>query len=204
VALFAAGLLILLPLALKQGGTLAQGGGWRVLAYFALLGLGYLSVEIPLMQRFILYLGHPTWSMATVLFGILIFSGIGSRLSQHVPLPAALVGVPVLIAAYALGLPFVFEATLALPLWARLLISMIALAPLGLLMGMPFPKGISLLKEGAHVAWAWAVNGATSVIASIAAALIALSWGFSVVLLLGAGCYLAAIAVRPGSKRNAE
>jgi hypothetical protein len=197
LAVLAAGLLILLPLALRQGERLLKQGRWRMLAYFALLGLGYLSVEIPLMQRFILYLGHPTWSLATVLFAILVFSGIGSRLSHRVPLPAALFGIPALVAGYVLGLPFMFDTTLALPIWARLLVSLIALAPLGLLMGMPLPKGVALLGERPQVAWAWAANGATSVIASIGAALIALSWGFSTVLLLGAGCYLAAMVVHP-------
>ena len=202
LAVLAAGLLILLPLALRQGDVRPDlfghsAGGRRMLAYFALLGLGYLSVEIPLMQRFILFLGHPTWSLSTVLFGILVFSGIGSRLSDRVPLRAALIAIPALVAGYALGLPFVFAATLGLPLWARLLVSLASLAPLGLLMGMPFPKGIALLQERSHVAWAWAANGAMSVIASISAALIALSWGFSAVLLFGAGCYLLAVVVRP-------
>jgi spermidine synthase len=211
LASLCAGAIILLPLALRQGSTLPRRGGWRVLAYFALLGLGYLSIEIPLMQRFILFLGHPTWSLSTVLFGILVFSGIGSRFSPHVPLRAVLLAIPALVGGYALGLPYVFEWTLALPLWGRLLVSMAALAPLGLLMGMPFPSGVTAIRSGwidtqpgvaspqasSHIAWAWAVNGALSVIASILAALIALSWGFLTVLVLGAGCYLVALAMRP-------
>ena len=202
LAVLAAGVLILLPLALGRTGGLAGAGGWRTMAYFGLLGVGYLCVEIPLMQRFILFLGHPTWSMSTVLFGILVFSGIGSRLSHRVPLPAALLAVPALVAGYAAGLPHVFDLALPLPLWGRLLVSLAALAPLGLLMGMPFPKGIALLHDRAHVAWAWAGNGAMSVIASVLAALVSLSWGFSAVLLLGAGCYVAAMATRPPGPRR--
>jgi hypothetical protein len=190
---------ILLPLALKQGMLRLQEGGGRVLAFFCLLGLGYLSVETPLMQRFGLFLGHPTWSMAAVLGALLVFSGLGSRVSVHVPLLVALIGVPVLVGGYALGLPVLFGWTLEFPFWTRLLVTIAALAPLGLLMGMPFPKGISLLGRPSWIAWAWASNGALSVIASILAALISLGWGFSAVLWLGASCYLAAMAVRPRS-----
>jgi hypothetical protein len=203
LAILAAGVTILLPLVLK-GETLPAQGRGRLLAYFGLLGIGYLSVEIPLMQRFILYLGHPTWSLSTVLFAILVFSGIGSRLSHCAPLRVVLLAIPALAGGYALGLPTLFKWTLALSLWARVLVATLVLAPLGLLMGMPFPAGLRAIQAGlpairqrSHIAWAWAVNGATSVIASILAALIALTWGFSAVLLLGAGCYLLAIAVRP-------
>jgi len=170
------------------------------LAYFSLLGLGYLSVEIPLMQRFGLYLGHPTWSMAAVLGALLVFSGLGSRFSAHVPLRAALLGVAALVGACVLGLPALLKWTLAFPIWARLLVSIVALAPLGFVMGMPFPKGVALLQRPSWVAWAWASNGALSVIASILAALISLSWGFSVVLWIGAACYLVATVLRPRSQ----
>jgi spermidine synthase len=199
-AVLFAGLLILLPLVIVERGTLARKGGWRLLAYFGLLGLAYLGVEIPLMQQFGLFLGHPTWSMATVLFCILLFSGLGGWLSPHVPLRAALLGVPALVGAYALGLPLLFQWTLALPLWGRLGVSVVALAPLGLLMGMPFPRGVARLRERSQVAWAWASNGALSVVASILAALVSLSWGFTAVLLLGAAGYLVAIAARPRSR----
>jgi hypothetical protein len=199
LALFSSGTLIVLPLALRRAQGTAQGGGGRVLAYFSMLGLGYLMVEIPLMQQFGLFLGHPTWSMAAVLGALLVFSGIGSRLSTHLPLRAVLIGVPVLVVSYAWGLPALFQWTLAFPGWARLLISVATLAPLGVLMGMPFPKGVARLRQPSQVAWAWASNGALSVVASILAALISLSWGFSTVLWMGAGCYVAAIAVRPRS-----
>jgi hypothetical protein len=82
---------------------------------------------------------------------------------------------------------------LALPLWGRLLVTVVALAPPGLLMGMPFPKGLALLERSgagpALIAWAWGVNGAVSVVASILSALLALSFGFPLVLVLGAACY---------------
>ncbi len=197
LAVLAAGVLILLPLA-ARGGVGRGGPLGATLGYFALLGLGYLCVEIPLLQRFILFLGHPAYAMATVLFALLLFSGLGSLLSRRMPLRLALVLLPLLVGGYALSLPALFEATLAAPLGSRLIIAVVALAPLGLLMGIPFPKGLALLERRAPcdsdalIAWAWGVNGAVSVVASILAALLALSFGFSTVLAVGAACYVGA------------
>ena len=195
LAVVAAGVLILLPLAVRGWGGVGRGGPLgATLVYFALLGLGYLCVEIPLLQRFILFLGHPAYAMATVLFALLLFSGLGSLLSRRVPLRLVLSLLPLLVVAYALGLSALFGATLAAPLWGRLLVAVVALAPPGLLMGMPFPKGLALLERGSPtlIAWAWGVNGAVSVVASILAALLALSFGFLAVLAVGAGCYAGA------------
>ena len=208
LAVLAAGVLILLPLAVRrpfdhgrsvrpQGrrGGVGQGGALgATLAYFALLGLGYLCVEIPLMQRFILFLGHPAYALAAVLFALLLFSGLGSLLSHRVPLWLVLAMLPVLVGGYALGLPILFEAALAAPLRSRMVVTVVALAPPGLLMGMPFPRGLALLERRApgFIAWAWGVNGAVSVVASVLAALLALSFGFSAVLAVGAVCYLGA------------
>jgi hypothetical protein len=209
LAMLAATVLILLPLAARRRERARQETSLgAALGYFALLGLGYLCVEIPLLQRFILFLGHPAYAMATVLFALLLFSGLGSLLSRRVPLWLVLILLPVLVGGYALGLPALFKAALAAPLGGRLAIAVVALAPPGLLMGMPFPKGLALLEERACpvcpepsrrapaiVAWAWGVNGAVSVVASVLAALLALSFGFSLVLALGAACYVGALAV---------
>jgi hypothetical protein len=195
LGVFAAGALILLPLlARKRRGMKRERQTGIMLGYFALLGLGYLSVEIPLLQRFILFLGHPAYALATVLFALLLFSGLGSLLSHRVPLWLVLILLPALVAGYALGLPLLFQVMLATPLIARLIVAVIALAPPGLLMGMPFPKGMTLLEQRApaRVTWAWGVNGAMSVVASILAALLALSFGFSTVLALGAIFYAGA------------
>jgi hypothetical protein len=163
--------------------------------YFGLLGLGYLFVEIPLMQHAILSLGHPAYAMATVLFAILLFSGLGSAASHRVSLWATLILLPVIVGAYTMGLPKLFQITLAAPLWVRLLVVVVALAPPGFLMGIPLPKGMARLEGQAAdlIAWAWGVNGAVSVVASILAALMALSEGFSAVLALGASCYAGAL-----------
>ena len=216
-------LMVLLVLAAVSAGVLtvlplAVGRGWRVeggvqhdghstlhslpstlyiLIYFALLGLGFLFIEIPLVQRLILLVGKPVYAMAIVLFGLLIFSGLGSLLSRRMPWRGALAALMILALTYPMLLPVLFQATLGLPLGARLVIGVGLLAPLGILMGMPFPKGIAWLERASPdlIPWAWGVNGAVSVVASVLAALVALSAGFTVVLVAGAACYGLAVIV---------
>jgi len=195
LAVGAAVVVILLPVAVLRRDGIA--GQRARLAYFGLLGLGFMLVEIPLLQRFILFLGHPAYALTTVLFAILLFSGIGSALSSRIPTRLALVLLVGLVGVYAPGLPWLFARTLALPLGARMLVAALVLAPAGLLMGMPFPQGLRRLAASATrpemlLPWAWGINGALSVVASVLAALLALSFGFDVVLLCGALCYAGA------------
>lgn len=202
VAVVAAGVFILLPLLFRRdasGGDShsdpAIGRLWPFV-YFAGLGLGFLWVEIPLLQRFILYLDQPAYAFATVLFGVLVWSGVGSLASGWVRLPMSTVvlAVAVLSVVYALGLPLLFDATLGLPFAGRLALSVVLLAPLGAAMGVPFPRAIRALgaQAPALVPWAWAVNGSTSVVSAILATVLALSFGFTWVILGGAAAYLAA------------
>ena len=205
LSLVAAALLIGLPLLAvrgQAGGQAAARGRsegcdvWLDLAYFALLGLGYLFVEIPLMQRAILFLGHPARAVTTVLFSLLLFSGVGSALSAKLKVraPWVLAGLVVMIGVVATGLPWAFEVLLPLPWGLRLAVTVILLAPLGMLMGLPFPMGLSYLGHLApdRLPWAWAANGASSVVASVLAALLALSVGFVGVLAAGAAVYAVA------------
>ncbi|MBN1889371.1 MAG: hypothetical protein JW850_15355 [Thermoflexales bacterium] len=196
----AAGLLIVLPLVKIAGAAQERpkpGGDARVrtLIYFGALGLGFMGVEIPLVQRFILLLERPVYAISAVVFGLLLFSGLGSWASRRVPLRAALGG----LAGLALVYPWVVEAltraALGWPLGARFGLSVLGLAPLGFLMGVPFPAGLARLERASPelIPWAWAINGALSVIASVGAAMLALSAGFSAVLLAGAACYGAAL-----------
>ncbi|MBC7250729.1 MAG: hypothetical protein H5T62_10645 [Anaerolineae bacterium] len=199
LALVASAGLIVLPLALQRRkitpSESTRQGRARVFAYFALLGLGYLLVEIPLIQRFILFLGHPIYAFATVLFSLLLFSGIGSLLARRVPALAALALLCGAILIYPAALPFAFRALLGWSLAWRLAVAAVGLAPLGLLMGMPFPTGIATLETRAPhlIPWAWAINGCASVLSSILAAMLALSWGFWSVLLLAAIAYAGAL-----------
>jgi len=189
LALAAAGVIILLPVVVAR----RRIGKVTTPVYFGLLGLGFMLVEIPLMQRFILFLGHPAYAMTTVLFAMLFFSGIGSMLAQRVPLHVALGLLVGLIGVYAVGLPTLFARTLALPLGGRMAVAVLTLVPAGLLIGMPFPQGLRRLAATPRsIPWAWGVNGALSVVASVLAALLALASGFDVVLLGGALCYAGA------------
>ena len=187
---------ILLPLVLRRGEQLSGPKG-RAFAYFALLGLGYLFVEIPLMQRFILFLDHPIYAFAAVLFGLLLSSGLGSAVASRLPLRRVLALLAVAALLYPALLPLGFDRLLGWPLAARLAVTVIALAPLGFLMGVPFPRGIALVERRSPglIPWAWGVNGCASVVASVLAAMLALSAGFSWVLIAGAGCYALALTV---------
>jgi hypothetical protein len=207
LAAILAGIIILLPLAVrrerkeqkKQPGSSI----FQPLLYFGLIGLAFLLVEIPLLQRFILYLGNPAYALTTVLFSILLFSAIGSRLSHRIPHLTALLSLVLVILIAPFALPFLFSLTLGLPFFTRLLLTILMLAPIGFLMGIPFPAGIRWLQsllvkdqgmaEHPHIPWVWAANGAASVVASVLAALLALTFGFNWVLWLGDICYAGAL-----------
>ncbi|MFH2113033.1 MAG: hypothetical protein ABIJ86_00835, partial [Spirochaetota bacterium] len=201
LATLMAGLIILLPLGFRkpvqETGARHQIFIVRPLLYFGLIGLAFLLVEIPLLQRFILYLGNPAYALTAVLFSILLFSAMGSQLSHRVPHRAALLALVLLILITPYGLPYIFSLTLGLPLSFRLLLTCLTLAPIGFLMGVPFPAGIQWLQslytnEHSQIPWVWATNGAASVVASVLAALLALTFGFNWVLRLGALCYAGA------------
>jgi hypothetical protein len=196
VATAAACALVLLPLAAQRSvhSSPNRGSTFVWLVPFGFLGLAFLFVEIPLIQRFILFLGHPSYAMATVLGTLLLFSGVGSLLSARIR-SGSMTGVLMgLVLLYQLGMPLLSGPLLGLPLAARVALVIAGLAPLGVLMGIPFPRTLSVLQEEAPglVPWAWGVNGALSVVASVLAATAALSWGFGMVLVLGALCYGAA------------
>jgi hypothetical protein len=211
LAIFLAGILILLPLAFRRSAEVNHVNHPAILSpllYFILIGLAYLLVEIPLIQRFILYLGQPTYAMAAVLFTLLLFSALGSSLSNRLPHRLALVALIILLLGIPLLLPSLFDLTLGLVFPLRLILTILVLSPIGFLMGLPFPAGIRWMTEshdhpnsetpregiagGVQIPWIWAANGASSVIASILAALLALSFGFGWVLRLGALCYAGA------------
>jgi hypothetical protein len=203
-------LLILLPLLARRranrGPATGRGVRRRVLVYFGLLGLGFLFVEIPLLQRFILYLGQPAYAFAVVVAALLVASGLGSSyLAGRWPLRRVLLLISLLSLLYPLLLPPLFNLTLPLPLAGRVIITVASLFPLGLLLGIPFPRGLALVGPE-QTAWAWAINGCASVISAILAAAIALTWGFSAVLWSAALAYaLAATATPiPGHKLNLD
>jgi len=204
LSLAASGVLIVGPLALSRLGRSRQpdspplagegpGEGFqaRWLAYFALLGGGYLLAEIPLMQRFILFLDQPTFAFALVLGALLFSSGLGSLVAARLPLRATFAALAIVLLAAALGLGPLFHALLGLPLWVRLLAAAVALAPAGFLMGVPFPAGLrrATRRHRDLVPWAWAINGCASVVSAVLATMLALEAGFTAVLFVAALCY---------------
>jgi spermidine synthase len=168
----------------------------RYLLYFSLLGLGFLFVEIPLLQRFILYLGQPAYAFAVVVGALLVASGIGSRyLAGRIRPPLGMGALAALVFLYPALLPPLFSATFGLPLAGRATVTALALTPLGLLMGTPFPQGLALARQHAPglLPWIWAVNGCASVVSAVLAPMVAIDLGFRVVMLIGAGAYLGAL-----------
>lgn len=200
---------ILMPIMLDRASDRPPGSiekRWRVRVfwYFAALGLAFLFVEMPLAQRFILILGQPVTALAVVLFSLLLFSGLGSLTVSRIRLPWALGILVSLIGIYPFLLEPISALALAWPEWSRIALTIVVLAPLGYLMGVPFASGLRLVEryEPALVPWAWAINGSFSVISAVLAVIIALSWGFSVVLWLGAVAYGMALIAFAGPFRR--
>jgi len=204
-AILTSAIFILLPLRYrpwkKKGPsqTLIPGIRWQLFIYFAALGLGFMFIEIPLMQKFILFLDQPTYAFAIVLFAIFVFSGLGSLLSTRLAkvLPQVIFSLGLLAFLYPLLLPHFFEALLGQSLLLRLLIALGALAPLSFLMGIPFPSGIRIMGilSPDLVPWAWGINGCVSVVSSILSLMIALSVGFSWVLVAAGSAYIVGAGV---------
>ncbi len=189
--------LILLPL--RRLGGLEVEGRWKILMYFFCLGLGYMFIEVASIQKFILLLGHPTYSISAIIFSLLLASGLGSYLSGRIEPRSrghklVLLSVGLLAPIYCLASPFV-QSLLGLPISFRLIGSFVVMAPLGILMGIPFPVGIRMLTEPkkALVPWAWAANGCASVLGSMLPTILALSFGFSRVFLVAGIIYLVSL-----------
>jgi len=203
---------LLLPLMLHQRG---QPRDAVRLAYFVAIGLGYILVEIAFIQRFVLFLGHPTYALTVVIFLLMLSSGVGSLLSRRwLAQPAQarwVLGVIVtVVALYLLVLPGLLSSLVGLGFATKLLVSGVLLIPLGVAMGMPFPTGLRALASlpvpafptgetaarpaanGGAVEWAWAMNAASSVLGSVLAIVLAINFGLTVTLFCGAAAYAAA------------
>ena len=187
-------LLLLLPIISgKRGGGRARG----LLPYFALLGCGFMFVEIALIQKIILPLENPSYAVATLLAALLVSSGAGSLLGQRFALlktPATAAVIAGLIVVYSLMVPAASAAIAPLALPVKIGLVFLLLLPLGLLMGIPLPAGLRTLGDldPLLIPWAWALNGIFSVLAPMLAVMLATSAGFSSVLYLGAAAYLLA------------
>jgi spermidine synthase len=198
---------LIVPMLFGAGGPSRRGVS---LLYFMAVGLGYILVEIAFIQRFVLFLGHPTYALTVVIFLMLLASGAGSLLSRRWLTEPARVWLPLILivaalSIYIFGLPSILTVMVGLPFLLKLAISGALLIPLGMAMGMPFPTGLRALASfaesaadaavGNAVEWAWAINAAASVLGSVLAMVIAIHWGLNVTLASGMMAYLAALAL---------
>lgn len=198
-------ILIFLPLlsALREKKNLGQTQGIspNVFIYFSLIGMAFMFVEITLIQKFILYLGHPLYSFSVILFSLLLSSGLGSLLSKKIlgeniikNLRWCFIFCSVLIFASFFIFPTIHENLIGVRIGYRILLTFLSIFPVGFLMGFPFPSGIRLLDQTGKkwIPWAWAINAFSSVINSVVALLIAFTGGYSLVLFLAGAGYLIA------------
>ncbi|MBW1751147.1 MAG: spermidine synthase-like protein, partial [Deltaproteobacteria bacterium] len=194
-------LLILLPL-LRLGLPGRTGLKRWTIPFFSGLGLGYMFFEIMLIHELVLFFGHPIFAAAAGISSLLIFSGLGSLISgrllpSHLShgLSAALVALILLL--YLFILPPLLHLAITMPLIWKTLFFLLLIAPPAMAMGMPFPLGLKRLANHSksQAAWAWSINGCVSVVSTGLAAIIAVEFGFSAVMLIACAAYgLAALA----------
>jgi hypothetical protein len=165
----------------------------KLLVYFTVLGIGFMCVEIPLMQKFMLILGHPTYAVSVVLFSLLVSGGIGSYLTQRLwkKVGLAILYLMVMIVVCTAGFSVLADYFLKGSFMVRVASAVAVTSGLGIAMGMPFPAGIKVADSVSHAAipWVWSINGAASVLGSALAVFVGINFGFSVALLSGAACY---------------
>lgn len=169
--------------------------------YFSCLGMAFMFVEITLIQKFILFLGHPIYSLSIVLFSLLVFAGVGSLFSFGIKrchlkrVQTVILALVILLLTYAFLLNKLSYIFIGWSLAWRCIITILLLAPLGVLMGFLFPEGVRLVEttEPELIPWLWGINGCFSVISSILSVILAMSFGFSFVLCLAAVLYLLAL-----------
>ncbi len=207
-------LLVVVPLLVFDREALRERRGHkvRILLYFLSLGLGFIVIELGLMQRLTLFLGQPLYALALVLATLLGASGVGSALSGQLAekwtargaVPRVVGVLIAILAVYLFALGPLLSGLLALPLFARALVAVILVALVGLPMGTLLPLGVRTLgdRDAALLPWAWGLNGATSVVGSTLAVVVSLQVGFSSTLFLGLLAYgLGALALREPSER---
>jgi len=187
-------LLIIFPLFFLK--TKLTNKGWT-LGYFSGIGIGFMFVEIVLIQRFILYLGHPVYSVAAVISGMLLLSGLGSWFSSKVQLSMAAIQKVVLLIVglllvYAVVLSPILQATIGYSLPVKIVLALLFIGLPSFFMGMPFPLGLRFLsgRNESGVPWAWGINGCLSVVSASFATILAIEVGFSALMLFAASAYL--------------
>lgn len=209
-ALLASLLLILVPLLALKKQVVHRSRRCRTFLYFFALGLAFLFLEISFIQRFLLFLGHPLYAIAVVLCAFLVFAGLGSGYSARLAdrcgggrygrlrtITLAAISIAAICLAYHWLLPLLFRSLLPVSDVGRVLVSLLLIAPLAFFMGMPFPLGLAIVgeREPALIPWAWGINGCASVISAVLATLLAIHFGFTVVVGTALALYLLAAVI---------
>jgi len=181
-----------------------------MIPYFAALGVGFILIELALLQKLILLMGNPTMTFALLLFTLLLSSGSGSLLSSRIAknnmknLVFVIGGIAGIGLLYVFFLPSIIYSTIAEPLEVKAAVSIAILAPIGFLMGMPLPTGMRLLKvhRPDYIPWMWAINGAFSVLGAVLAIALGIMYGSSLAMVLGILVYLIALGISFASKKK--
>jgi hypothetical protein len=194
-------LFVLGPLAFAGGADAPRWFSWLV--YFGALGAGFMLIEVSILQRFVLLLGHPVYSLTVTLFSLLLGTGIGAAWSRRLRDATLVRSTAIMLVAIAVISIAVIAVVTPLVMWAipfargtRIAIAVATLLPIGIALGIPMPAGIRLLSARAPqmVTWAWGINGALSVVGATLAIFIAMNWGFGVTLVGASAVYLIGLA----------
>jgi len=178
--------------------------------YFAALGMGFILIELSLLQKLILLLGNPTMTFAILLFTILVASGIGSFISSRlIPtttrnLTFVIAGVIIIGFIYVAFLSDVIYSVISEEFTTKAILSVGLLFPIGFLMGMPLPTAMRLIKSftPTYVPWMWAINGAFSVLGAVLTVVIGITYGASYAMTLGVLIYFIALGIAFSWKKN--
>jgi hypothetical protein len=207
LSLVLSGLLIVWPLS-RQRGLPGQGTA-RLLVFFSALGVGFISIEIAMLQKLTLLLGQPVYSLTVTLFSLLVFTGFGSlqlapRFKRSIWMVP--VGILLYVALFNGFSASVIALLIGSSLPLRIAASVVLLAPLGLLLGVPFAYGLRIAHEfdPRLTPWAWAINGCLSVVGSILTVVVSMNFGFAVVLWMAAVAYLLGFAALRSLRLNVE
>jgi hypothetical protein len=203
-------LTIVLPLkrwaSRRAGAAPPVAGG---IAYFVGIGMGFMLVEMAMMQQLSIFLGHPIYSLVVVLAGLILSTGVGSLVSDRLALASSAasrtpaLAVTLILILYSVVVLPVIHRFIADTLWPRALLSVALVAPCGFLMGFCFPVGLRwmiVLKQEENLPWMWALNGAAATLGSFVAIVISMETSIATCARIGATCYLLAAIVLPSSR----
>ena len=199
-------IVILIPLFARKAKLRQQKGKLSVFVYFSALGLGFMLIEISVIQKLNLVIANPLYSVALVISSLLIFSGIGAGFSSRFSktpvrgITVAAIGIAASLLLHTLVFALATPEFLSLGQIGRIAVAVISLAPVGFFMGMPFPLALEHLgsKNESLLPWGLAVNGSVSVFAAVFTGIVSMHLGFTAVIVIALACYMLAFVSFPG------